>query len=185
MQDFSQRASAKTTTTNRLLPTSDHVSTSVHIYIPLEIIQKEERMVKINSSTGGGGINLHQKILLYYHWPSPKNNQNTKQIRGSNFKTVSTEKKQSHRKFMHLTCLNASSLRITNSFPSPTLLPPSQTLLPPPPTPHHWYSLDSFRKQINCVITSLSAYNWNRDICKYHAWSRTVWPPLLCHINFV
>ena len=69
MQDFSQRASAKTTTTtNRLLPTSDHVSTSVHIYITLEIIQKEERMVKINSPTpGGGGINLHQKILLYYH----------------------------------------------------------------------------------------------------------------------
>ena len=75
MQDFSQRASGKTTTTNRLLPTSDHVSTSVHIYIPLEIIQKEERMVKINSSTGGGGgltftkkyyyitIDLPQKII--------------------------------------------------------------------------------------------------------------------------
>ena len=31
MQDFSQRASAKTMTTNRLLPTSDHVSTSVYI----------------------------------------------------------------------------------------------------------------------------------------------------------
>ena len=69
MQDFSQRASAKTTTTttttNRLLPTSDHVSTSVHIYIPLEIIQKEERMVKINSSTrGGGGLTFTKK---YYY----------------------------------------------------------------------------------------------------------------------
>lgn len=184
MQDFSQRASAKTTTTNRLLPTSDHVSTSVHIYITLEIIQKEERMVKINSPTpGGGGINLHQKILLYYHWPSPKNNQNTKQIRGSNFKTVSTEKTITSKiyAFNMFKCIQPENNQF---FPLPNVnsFLPNATF---PPPPHHWYSLDSFRKQINCVITSLSAYNWNRDICKYHAWSRTVWPPLLCHINFV
>lgn len=159
MQDFSQRASAKTTTTNRLLPTSDHVSTSVHIYIPLEIIQKEERMVKINSSTRGGGGLTFTKKYYYITIDLPQ-----KIIRIQNKFVDRTsrlfqQKKQSHRKFMHLTCLNASSLRTTNSFPSPTLLPPSQTLLPPPPPPHHWYSLDSFRKQINCVITSLSAYN--------------------------
>ena len=158
MQDFSQRASAKTTTTNRLLPTSDHVSTSVHIYIPLEIIQKEERMVKINSSTRGGGGLTFTKKYYYITIDLPQ-----KIIRIQNKFVDRTsrlfqQKKQSHRKFMHLTCLNASSLRTTNSFPSPTLLPPSQTLIPPPP-PHHWYSLDSFRKQINCVITSLSAYN--------------------------
>lgn len=72
MQDFSQRASAKTTTTNRLLPTSDHVSTSVHIYIPLEIIQKEERMVKINSSTGGGGELTFTKNIIILPLTFPK-----------------------------------------------------------------------------------------------------------------
>lgn len=133
MQDFSQRASAKTTTTNRLLPTSDHVSTSVHIYIPLEIIQKEERMVKINSSTRGGGGLTFTKKYYYITIDLPQ-----KIIRIQNKFVDRTsrlfqQKKQSHRKCMHLTCLNASSLRTTNSFPSPTLLPPSQTLLPPPP----------------------------------------------------
>lgn len=133
MQDFSQRASAKTTTTNRLLPTSDHVSTSVHIYMPLEIIQKEERMVKINSSTRGGGGLTFTKKYYYITIDLPQ-----KIIRIQNKFVDRTsrlfqQKKQSHRKFMHLTCLNASSLRTTNSFPSPTLLPPSQTLLPPPP----------------------------------------------------
>ena len=135
MQDFSQRASAKTTTTNRLLPTSDHVSTSVHIYIPLEIIQKEERMVKINSSTRGGGGLTFTKKYYYITIDLPQ-----KIIRIQNKFVDRTsrlfqQKKQSHRKCMHLTCLNASSLRTTNSFPSPTLLPPSQTLLPPPPPP--------------------------------------------------
>ena len=134
MQDFSQRASAKTTTTNRLLPTSDHVSTSVHIYMPLEIIQKEERMVKINSSTRGGGGLTFTKKYYYITIDLPQ-----KIIRIQNKFVDRTsrlfqQKKQSHRKCMHLTCLNASSLRTTNSFPSPTLLPPSQTLLPPPPT---------------------------------------------------
>lgn len=137
MQDFSQRASAKTTTTNRLLPTSDHVSTSVHIYITLEIIQKEERMVKINSPTpgGGGGELTFTKKYYYITIDLPQ-----KIIRIQNKFVDRTsrlfqQKKQSHRKFMHLTCLNASSLRTTNSFPSPTLIHSSPTLLsPPPPT---------------------------------------------------
>lgn len=138
MQDFSQRASAKTTTTNRLLLTSDHVSTSVYIYIyiPLEIIQKEERMVKINSPPGGGGgINLHQKILLYYHWPSPKNNQNTKEIRGSNFKTVSTEKTITSKiyAFNMFKCIQPENNQF---FPLPKVtspLPNATSPSPPPP----------------------------------------------------
>ena len=72
MQDFSQRASAKTMTTNRLLPTSDHVSTSVYIYIPLEIIQKEERMVKINSPPGGGGNKPSPKNIIILSLTFPK-----------------------------------------------------------------------------------------------------------------
>lgn len=136
MQDFSQRASAKTTTTNRLLLTSDHVSTSVYIYIPLEIIQKEERMVKINSPRGGGEINLHQKILLYYHWLSPKNNQNTKEIRGSNFKTVSTEKTITSKiyAFNMFKCIQPENNQF---FPLPNVtshLPNATSPSPPPPT---------------------------------------------------
>lgn len=137
MQDFSQRASAKTMTTNRLLPTSDHVSTSVYIYIyiPLEIIQKEERMVKINSPPGGGEINLHQKILLYYHWPSPKNNQNTKEIRGSNFKTVSTEKTITSKiyAFNMFKCIQPENNQF---FPLPNVTSPlPNATFPPPPRP--------------------------------------------------
>ena len=139
MQDFSQRASAKTTTTNRLLLTSDHVSTSVYIYIyiyiyiPLEIIQKEERMVKINSPGGGGELTFTKKYY-YIIIDLPQKIIRIQKKFVDRTSRLFQQKKQSHRKFMHLTCLNASSLRTTNSFPSPTLLPPSPTLLPPPPT---------------------------------------------------
>ena len=137
MQDFSQRASAKTTTTNRLLLTSDHVSTSVYIYIyiPLEIIQKEERMVKINSPPGGGGELTFTKKYYYIIIDLPQKIIRIQKKFVDRTSRLFQQKKQSHRKFMHLTCLNASSLRTTNSFPSPKLLPPSPTLLPPPPPP--------------------------------------------------
>ena len=135
MQDFSQRASAKTMTTNRLLPTSDHVSTSVYIYIPLEIIQKEERMVKINSPPGGGRELTFTKKYYYITIDLPQKIIRIQKKFVDRTSRLFQQKKQSHRKFVHLTCLNASSLRTTNSFPSPTLLPPSPTLLPPTPPP--------------------------------------------------
>ena len=92
-------------------------------------------MVKINSPTRGGGELTFTKKYYYITIDLPQ-----KIIRIQNKFVDRTsrlfqQKKQSHRKFMHSTCLNASSLRTTNSFPSPTLLPPSPTLLPPPPPP--------------------------------------------------
>lgn len=89
-------------------------------------------MVKINSPRGGGELTFAKKYY-YITIDLPQKIIRIQKKFVDRTSRLFQQKKQSHRKFMPLTCLNASSLRTTNSFPSPTLLPPSPTLLPPPP----------------------------------------------------